>query len=219
MAVRISNMKLIDLSQPIFDDCPNCPDHPQVRSEVILTHEQAGWRLEKLTLANHTGSHVDAPLHKLAGGKSLDDIPLENWVGMARIADLRDSTPGLAIGAELLKNRLPAALQNQIVLLATGWGQRREKCDEWLRHAPQLAPDGAEWLVSRGVRGVGIDHYAVGGDRTHEILLGNDVWIVEELKFPPEVFEVRQPFQFWALPINLKGHTGAFCRPVAVVER
>jgi kynurenine formamidase len=212
-------MRLIDLSQPIFDDCPNCPDHPRVRSEIILTHEQAGWRLEKLTLANHTGSHVDAPLHKLAGAPSLDDIPLEKWVGLARIADLRDSTPDLPIGSELLKERLPGSLDDRIVLLATGWGQRREKCDEWLRHAPQLAPDGAQWLVSEGVRGVGIDHYAVGGDRTHEILLGNNVWIVEELKFPPEVFEIRQPFPFWALPINLKGHTGAFCRPVAVVER
>jgi arylformamidase len=211
-------MRLIDLSQPIFDDCPNCPDHPQVRSEVILTHEQAGWRLEKLTLANHTGSHVDAPLHKLAGGKSLDEIPLEKWVGSARIADLRDSMPNLPISAELLKQRLPEKLKDQIVLLATGWGQRREKCDEWLRHAPQLAPDGAEWLVSKGVRGVGIDHYAVGGDRTHEVLLGNDVWIVEELRFPPEVFEILQPFQFWCLPINLQGHTGAFCRPVVVVE-
>ena len=210
-------MKLIDLSQPIFDDCPNCPDHPQVRSEVILTHEQAGWRLEKLTLANHTGSHVDAPLHKLAGGKSLDDIPLEKWVGPARIADLRDSTPGLAIGRKLLKDRLPNDLQDQIILLATGWGDRRAKCDEWLRHAPQLAPDGATWLVASGIRGVGIDHYAVGGDRTHEILLGHDVWIVEELRFPPDVFEVKQPFQFWSLPINLRGHTGAFCRPVAVI--
>ena len=212
-------MRLIDLSQPIFDDCPNCPDHPQVRSEVILTHEQAGWRLEKLTLANHTGSHVDAPLHKLAGGKSLDDIPIEKWVGLARIADLRDSTPNLAIEADLLKTRLPESLTDQIILLATGWGQRRAKCDEWLRNAPQLAPDGAEWLVSKRIRGVGIDHYAVGGDRTHEVLLGNDVWIVEELRFPPEVFEIRQPFQFWSLPINLKGHTGAFCRPVAVVEK
>jgi kynurenine formamidase len=212
-------MRLIDLSQPIFDDCPNCPDHPPVRSEIILTHEQAGWRLEKLTLANHTGSHVDAPLHKLAGGKSLDDIPLEKWVGPARIADLRDGKPDLAIGADLLSKRLPSNLDDQIILLATGWGQRREKCDEWLHHAPQLAPDGAEWLVSHNIRGVGIDHYAVGGDRTHEILLGHDVWIVEELRFPPAIFEVKQPFQFWSLPINLKGHTGAFCRPVAVVDQ
>ena len=212
-------MRLIDLSQPIFDDCPNCPDHPQVRSEVILTHEQAGWRLEKLTLANHTGSHVDAPLHKLAGGKSLDDIPLDHWVGRARIADLRDSYADQLITAHRLSRALQEhthVLNDQIILLCTGWGQRRAKTDEWLKHMPQLSPDGAEWLVQQKVRGVGIDHYSVGGDLAHEILLSNNVWIVEELSFPADVFALTQPFEFWCLPINLKGHTGAFCRPVAV---
>jgi kynurenine formamidase len=210
-------MRLIDLSQPIFDGCPNCPDHPPVRSEVILTHEQAGWRLEKLTLANHTGSHVDAPLHKLAGGASLDDIPLERWVGKAFIADLRGIKADHPISASDLATHLPANIDDHVILLCTGWGQKRAKSEEWLHHAPQLAPDGAQWLVDHKARGVGIDHYAVGGDRTHEILLGANIWIVEELRFPAEVFEVKQPFEFWCLPINLRAHTGAFCRPVAVV--
>src|SRR5688572_14365155 len=118
-------MRLIDLSQPIFDNCPNCPDHPPVRSEVILTHEQAGWRLEKLTLANHTGSHVNAPLHKLPNAPSLDDIPLEKWIGQAVIADLRDSVADQPITAERLRPRLPTGLEDRIILLATGWGDKR----------------------------------------------------------------------------------------------
>ena len=74
------------------------------------------------------------------------------------------------------------------------------------------------------VRGVGIDHYSIGGSRdpdntrTHEILLGANVWVVEELRFPQETWSLRQPFTFWSLPVNFKNHSGAFCRPVAVVE-
>src|SRR5688500_10573742 len=185
-------MRLLDLSQPIFDNCPNCPEHPPVRSEVILTHEQAGWRLEKLTLANHTGSHVDAPLHKLANAPCLDDIPLEKWVGLAHIADLRDSKPDQLITAPLLRQHLPADLSDRIILLATGWGEKRAKTDEWHHHAPQLSPDGAEYLVSKNIRGVGIDHYAIGGADTHTILLSNNIWIVEELHFPPEAFTLKQ---------------------------
>jgi kynurenine formamidase len=216
-------MKLLDLSQPLYHDCPNCPAHPRVVSEFIATHENDGWLVEKLTLSNHTGSHVDAPLHRLAGTASLDEIPLESWVGPAYIADLRDSAPDLAIGADLLRSRLPHDLKDRIVLLATGWGDKRERCDEWCYHSPYLAPDGARWLVEQGARGVGIDHYSVGGsgpanEETHEILLGAGVWIVEELKFPGEAFALPQPVQFWTLPINLKGHTGAFCRPVIVVS-
>jgi kynurenine formamidase len=216
-------MKLIDLSQPIYDGSPNCPVHPPVRSEILRDHPTHGWRVELLTLSNHTGSHVDAPLHKIAGGASLDDIPLERFVGLARIVDLRGIGPATAIASQLLGKNLPATIKGEIVLLATGWGDKRAKTDEWLYRSPYLDPDGAAWLVERGVLGVGIDHYSIGGisdpvnPRTHTILLEAGVWIVEELRFPPEAFAVKQPFTFMALPVNLKGHTGAFCRPVILL--
>ena len=84
-------------------------------------------------------------------------------------------------------------------------------------------PSGAKWLVERKARGVGIDHYSIGGSGpdnavTHEILLGNGIWIVEELSFPAEVWTLPLPVKFWSLPVNLKGHTGAFCRPVIEVS-
>jgi kynurenine formamidase len=211
-------MRIIDLSQPIFDDCPNCPEHPAVRSEIIATHEEVGWRVEKLTLSNHTASHVDAPLHKIAGGASLDDIPLEKWVGAAVIADLRPCAMDYRFGPGDLAPKLPGDLRDKIVLLCTGWGDKRAKSDEWLNHAPMLGHDGASWLVERGIRGVGIDYYSIGDATTHEILLSKGVWIVEELKFSDEVLKLPQPVEFWSLPVNFKGHTGAFCRPVVVVR-
>lgn len=216
-------MKLIDLSQPVYDGSPNCPVHPPVKSEILRDHPAHGWRVEVLTLSNHTGSHVDAPLHKIAGGASLDEMPLETFAGPARIADLRGVGPSTAITIEMLKKCLPDSLSDQIVLLATGWGDKRAKTDEWLYRSPFLDPEAANWLVKLGVRGVGIDHYSIGGitdpvnPQTHTALLGAGVWIVEELQFPPEAFSVPQPFTFMALPVNLKGHTGAFCRPVIVL--
>ena len=170
-------------------------------------------------MATHTGSHLDAPLHKIAGGKSITDIPLENFVGPARIADVRGLAPGAPITGALLASALPGALTNQIVLLATGWGDKRAKSEEWLRHSPFVDPSGARWLVEHRVRGVGIDHYSIGGsgplnEETHTILLGAGIWVIEELRFPPEVFGLPQPLKFWALPMNWPGCSGAFCRPV-----
>jgi arylformamidase len=217
-------MSFIDLSQPIYDGSPNCPVHPPVKSEILRDHPTHGWRVEVLTLSNHTGSHVDAPLHKIAGGASLDDIPLDRFAGPARIADLRGIGPSSSITAEMLRAKLPSELVDQIVLLATGWGDKRANTDEWLYQSPYLDPDGAAWLVERKVRGVGIDHYSIGGikdpnnPRTHTVLLEAGVWIVEELRLPPEAFAVPSPFTFMALPVNLKGHTGAFCRPVILLE-
>jgi kynurenine formamidase len=217
-------MRLIDLSQPLFHDAPNCPAHPPVKVEIIADHAKDGWRVEMLTLASHTGSHVDAPYHKLADGPNLDQIPLERFAGQAVIADLRGSEPDRAITGTILKKSLPPQLEDAIVLLATGWGARRAKSDEWLQHPPHLSPDGAEWLVSQNIRAVGIDHSSIAGPRdpvnsqTHTILLRANVWIVEELSFPEEIFRVQQPFEFMSLPVNFRGFTGAFCRPVAIVR-
>jgi len=217
-------MRLIDLSQPVFDGCPNCPAHPPVRVTAGATHEKDGWRLELVNFASHTGSHVDAPLHKLAGGASLDQLPLDRFVGEAFVVDLRDATASMPITADLLSKRLRGRVTDRIVLLATGWGERRQRTDEWFYRSPFLSTDGAQWLVERRVRGVGIDHYSISGAaepnnaRVHEILLGGGTWIVEELKFSAEVFALPQPVKFWSLPVNFKGFSGAFCRPVIEVE-
>ena len=217
-------MRLIDLSQPLYDGAPNCPAHPPVKVEIIADHPQVGWRVELLTLASHTGSHVDAPYHKLANGANLDQIPLDRFAGSAVIADFRGAVADEPITAAKLAAKLPLPLNDRIVLLATGWGRKRAKTDEWLQHPPYLSPNGAEWLVAQKIRAVGIDHYSIAGARdpvnsqTHTILLQAGLWIVEELSFPEEIFTVPQPFEFMSLPINFRGFTGAFCRPVAVIR-
>jgi arylformamidase len=212
-------MRLIDLSQPLFDGAPNCPLHAPVVFKTTCDHAANGWRMEEIAMATHTGSHLDAPLHKLPGGASIDQLPLESFAGPALIVDLRGLRAGTAIMPEALEAKLPGPLGGQIILLATGWGERRAKTDEWLYQSPFLHPAAARWLVSQKIRGIGIDHFSIGGlsahnDETHAILLGSGVWILEELRFPPEVFSLAVPVKLWALPLNWPGCSGAFCRPV-----
>lgn len=215
-------MRYFDLSQPVFDDCPNCPVHPPIKVRLASTHPKDGWQLELLTMASHSGTHLDAPLHKLVGGKSIDAIPLEKFSGKPVVAEFTTSKPDQAIGATELKSRLTGELKDTVVLLNTGWGLRRAKTDEWLYHSPFLAPDGAQWLVEHGIRGVGIDHFSIGGmtepgnAHTHEILLSAGVWIVEELRFADGWREILPRATFQALPIFLKNFSGAPCRAVLV---
>ena len=218
-------MRLIDLSQPISDAGPNCPAHPPIRSENTSDHVRGEWHWETLTLASHTGSHLDAPLHKIAGGAAIDALPLESFVGPAYIADLRPLEPCAPITPKRLSAALPSDLPpDSIVLMATGWGDIRERSDIWLYQSPKLTPLAAQWLADRRIRGLGIDHWGIGGwdaandAAVHTILLSRGIWIVEELRFPPDVYALPRPQTFMALPINLQGHSGAWCRPVFLIQ-
>jgi kynurenine formamidase len=216
-------MKIFDLSQPLTDLCPNCPVHPPIRLPRTADHPADGWRMEEFHMASHSGTHLDAPLHKWAGGKSIDQIPLENFLGPVRVADLvGEAVPDLAIGPALLEKTLAGqgSLEGDVILLNTGWGLKRAPTDEWRYHSPYLHPEGAEWLVQRRIKGVGIDHFSIGGMLekenvlTHEILLGATLWAVEELCFRPGWKEAAEGALFAALPLFLPGFSGSPCRAV-----
>lgn len=221
-------MKIIDLSQPLYASCPNCPVHPKVNVELIGSHAKDGpdgWHLEHLSLASHTGSHIDAPLHKIQGGKSIDQYPLEKFTGPAWLLDFRGIAPHTAMTAELLADKLNGrSLAGSNILLGTGWGDKRIAGKLWHYDSPYLAVSGAEWLVASGINMVAIDHYSISGSedpnnaQVHHMLLSNDVLIVEDLHLTDEAFAVTQPAEFMALPVNFRGFSGSFCRPVLIVR-
>jgi kynurenine formamidase len=178
--------------------------------------------MEVFHFASHTGTHLDAPLHKLAGGASIDQFPLEAFVGPVHVVDLVGVGADHPIGPDDLAPALPGDLSGAIALLNTGWGHRRAKSDEWHYRSPFLSPAGAEWLVARGVKGIGIDHYSIGGSRdpdntrTHEIVLGAGVWVVEDLCFRDGWREAADGAIFQALPLNFPGFSGTPCRAVFI---
>ncbi len=214
--------RILDLSMPLSDGTPNCPVHPPVSLPVVADHPADGWRMEEFHMASHTGTHLDAPLHKIAGGKSIDQIPLDAFIGIPVGLDFRDrvsaSTP---IDSSLLESACAGLeLGDRIVLLETGWGRKRAATHEWLYQSPYLAPSGARWLVDRGIRAIGIDHFSIGGmdevenTRTHEILLSAGVWVIEEVSFPDGWLEFAKDAFFQALPLHLPGFSGSPCRAI-----
>jgi arylformamidase len=74
---------LIDLTQPIFSGMTVYPGDPIVTIVDEFSHEKEGYVISKLSLGNHTGTHIDAPSHMVADGKSLDDFPIEYFCGEA----------------------------------------------------------------------------------------------------------------------------------------
>lgn len=72
---------IIDLSLPLYDKMPVYPGDPEVRVEQIQFFEKDGWNMRQIEISTHEGTHVNASIHGLAKGKSLDDYNLENFIG------------------------------------------------------------------------------------------------------------------------------------------
>ena len=217
-------MRVFDLAQPLFDDCPAYPGDPRVRLRTIRTIREHGFRLEALSLATHSGTHVDAPSHLLEMAEgSITDFPASSFVGPCVVADLTAKGDDDEITPADLEPYREMLEPGDILLLATGWSRWRETDRErWMHHSPYLTRDGAEWICARGVKGVGIDHFTIGTtvekfDRPpHEILLRRRIWIAEDLVIPGELLKERRKWFYVGVPLKVQGASGAPVRPVVL---
>jgi len=206
-------VKLIDVTVPIRDAMTVYRGNPAVRIRPVMTLEKDGVRVSELRLGSHTGTHVDAPSHFIKGGKGIDRVDPERFIGPAWVADLRRVKGGIG-AADLAKARIPRASRR--VLLRTSnsrwWHPPRAFRTDFV----YLAPDGADWLVERGAQLVGIDYlsiegYGVPGAPTHKRLLGAGIPILEGL----DLFNVRPGrWQMAAFPLRLTDGDAGLTRAV-----
>jgi arylformamidase len=125
----------------------------------------------------HTGTHMDAPRHVLANGQTIDQMPLGDAIGPARVIEIRDYK---AIKAEELKQY--KFKRGERILFKTLNSQRCWKTDTFIADFVYITEDAAQLLADSGVRLVGIDYLSVGGPgATHRILLGAGIWLLEGL--------------------------------------
>jgi arylformamidase len=203
-------MNIFDISVPLAVGLPTWPGDPCFLSEPVLLLEKGdGARVSRVTLGDHSGTHLDAPAHMLADGATLDGSSLPLLMGPALVADLR----GMAeIGIKELAG-LPLTGVERLLLKTNNsllW-QKAEFCREFVA----LSTAGAEFLVSKGVRLVGIDYLSIekfGGDGSvHRILLGHEVLILEGLDLsavPGGVYDLV------CLPLRIAGGAGAPARAI-----
>jgi arylformamidase len=169
--------------------------------------------LSVYSLGAHSGTHIDAPMHFLRDGASIDRVPLKPLIGPARVIDIPDNVQAID-AAELNRHDWRGA---QRVLFRTrssvrGWMQS----STFHRDFAYVAPDAAQLLADAGVQLVGIDYisaeqFGAPAPRTHRILLGKGILIVEGLALAG----VRAgEYDLIVLPMKVAGHEGAPARAV-----
>ena len=136
----------------------------------------------------HAGTHVDAPIHIVANGKSIEELPLDAFVGTGAVISVKKNG-GEEVTAKDFESSGVEVNRGDILMLHTGWDEKFDSPDYNLH--PYLSVDAAEWMVKKGIKMFGIDCITVdlptplrpkGFDfPVHRTLLGNNVLIAENV--------------------------------------
>ena len=162
-----------------------------------------------LTVSVHAGTHVDAPFHFLPDGITIESLPLETFIGPARVCAVEAGSHVNA--ADVAKAELQGETR---VLFKTRNSQLLKKAVYDSSFAP-FSVDGAKALVDLGVKLVGLDYLSAAGANeqvpVHRAFLDHGVILLEGVdlsEVPPGRYELFCP------PVKLAGSDGAPCRAV-----
>lgn len=205
---------IYDISLPIVSGGLTYPGNPPIEISPQQAIAQGGSsNVSSVAFGSHTGTHVDAPKHFFDDGTTVDALPLDVLMGPAMVVSFGDEV--MAVGeAELRLHELKGHTR---VLIATR-NSKFIRQREFVRDFTYLAPDGAAYLASLGVRLVGIDYLSIeqfhsGHHRTHRTLLERGIVIVEGLDLSATPMG---PYELRVLPLRLAGLDGAPARAVLV---
>ena len=205
--------KVYDVTMPITLDMPVYKNKPEKRPEFVITsdHPDKGVRESRIALDVHTGTHIDAPLHMIAEGATIESIQVTDLMGPCKVLDLTHVEN--AISQTDLE---PLGLEaGDFVLFKT----RNSSDSVFNPEFVFLDEDGARYLAGLKVKGVGTD--ALGVERsqpthpTHKALFGAGVIVIEGLRLadvPPGTY------QLIALPLSLIGLDASPARVVLIAQ-
>jgi kynurenine formamidase len=164
---------LIDLSMQLDNDTPVYPGDPHIQLSAAGDFADAGYVLHMLTVGTHSGTHIDAPAHMLADGATLGSIPLESFIGRAKVVE------GYTLAAAQA-----ADLQSGDIAIFYSGRSEQYTDPTYFTDYPVMDTAVAEYLVEAGVKLVGVDTCSVDITEDfpiHHILLGAGIPLVENL--------------------------------------
>ncbi len=206
---------MYDISVGVSPEIPVWPGDPPVVLERVKSMENGDEaNISRIQSGVHVGTHIDAPIHFVEGGATVDAIPLKSLLGRAYVVDLRKAD--VLDAAALESARIPPRTRRLLFKTRNSelWTSGETS---FQRDFVAVDASGAEWLVKKGVKLVGVDYLSVApfndGEPTHRILLEAGVVVVEGLNLA-QVSKGR--YTLYCLPVKLMGSDGAPARAVLV---
>ena len=204
-------MTAFSLSTPVWR---NAPPVSVTQTSQISKGDTA--TLSHLSLGVHSGTHVDAPAHFIPGGIHVDSFDLNLLIGEALVVDAGDAA---TLSADILRQlSIPKGAKRVLFRTKNSLRWHNEEY-ELIEDYVGITKEGAEWLVSHGVKLIGTDYLSVCAFQdnvtAHRILLGAGIVLVEGLN----LYDIpRGSYQLICLPLKIAGGEGAPARVVLVEQ-
>jgi kynurenine formamidase len=223
-------LRVVDLSQEIYQGMPVFPLHQKTMIFPNITHEeckkQIGFEFatNNLLINEHGPTHSDATYEYDPNGKTIDQMPLEYFYGPAICLDLSHISPDSYITQTDLERALDKASLHieigDIVLLYTGHYNRAYGTDDWLTRYTGLDYQAAKWLADHGVVNIGVDAPSIDKPDDpkfsgHLVCREYGITNTENLCNLDKV--AQQRFLYFGLPLKIRKGTGSPVRAVAVL--
>jgi len=204
---------IYDVTVPISNSMPVWPGDPPVKlsPKSHLSRDKTHTvRLTAIEMGSHTGTHIDAPFHMIDNGKRLEEFSLEILTGKVTVFDIPNVQ---SLGRTELERLNWSGVER--VLFKTE-NSRHWQDGKFYEQFVYLAPDGAELLVQKGVRLVGIDYLSIDQFKSkshpsHFVLLKMGIPILEGLNLN---MVPAGEYTLIALPLNLQDADGAPARVI-----
>lgn len=229
--------RIIDLSVTIENNMPAHKNMPRPVYLEWMTHESCRalnqgvpgdiftTPIEYVGMLNHVGTHVDAFYHLKPDGKSIDEMPLDMFMGRAVCFDLTH-IPDLGdidvADMEAAEKKAGVKVAGHIVLLNTGLHRRHYPRDSVMLSNPGLTAAATHWLADRksplhGVEGPSTDRPNLAEFPSHRVSRDRGMTHVEWL-CNLEALVGKGEFQFQAVPLKFKRGSGSPVRALAILD-
>lgn len=206
------NSSYIDISFPISNKLPKWPGSVGFNIDWHMTMPDDTNNLSSFSIDSHLGTHLDAPLHFVNEGKSIENLDLNKLIGETYVLEIRNIK---SITYQVLEKSCVPTNCKKLLIKTDNQFYWESELEDFQEDFASIDSTGAKWIIERGIHLVGIDYLSIqrfyDGPETHQILLENEVVIVETL-------DLRNVDQGWfeliCLPMKIKGLEGSPVRAI-----
>ena len=162
----MQNLKMYDLTQPLSIHTPPWPSYMplgiQYFKRIAGAHSGQGANGQIITTSNHVGTHIDGEIHFFASGRSIGQVPMEEWIGPGVVVDISDSVNDYDLYAPELLMQKAEIQKGDILIINTGyhryaWDQpESDELRYFVKH-PGPDPSFHTWALDMHLKWIGVD--------------------------------------------------------------